>query len=130
MNVKSFVAHGTILKADKTTGEIVGIANTGNIRDKQGDTMLPGCWRKCIAEGQQPAICWGHDITDIRGKVVGLEELAPGDNRLPLNRMGGKDMGQVSGLMFKAIMAMETEAGRDAFALLKGDFIRQFSVQF
>lgn len=130
MEIKSFIAQGTVVKADRTTGEIVAIANSGNVKDRQGDVMLPGCWRKVIAEGQQPAVCWSHDVSDVRGKVVALEELAPGDNRLPLNRTGGKDSGKASGLLFKAIMAMETEAGRDAFALLKGDFIRQFSVQF
>ena len=118
-----------VLKADEATGIVEGIANVGNIKDLQGDNMLPGCWGRVIREGQQPAFCWGHQVNppDIRGKVVGLMELPPGDPRIPQNQKGPA---KASGLWFKAQMAMETQAGRDTHALLKGGYIKELSVHF
>src|SRR5438445_8951551 len=118
-----------VLKSDRKAGIVTGIANTGNNVDRQKDNLLPGCWSKVIAENQQPPFLWNHNIKDfdVRGKVIRLEELPPGDSRIPLNR-SSKAFGTVSGLLADIQCALETQAGRDAFALLDGGFVTELSV--
>lgn len=117
------------LKAtDDEKGQIEGIANIGNVKDLQGDTMLPGCWRKVIEDQQRVALCWAHDAKDIRGKITYLEELPVGDRRIPQNQKATVPV--ASALYFKAQMAMKTQAGREAYELIKGDYIRAVSVGF
>ena len=130
MERKIAIVDGWIEKADEATGTIVAVVNTGNVKDLQGDTMVPGCWSKVLREKQSPAICWFHEISDIRGSVLSLEELKPGDPRVPLNQTGGKGAGTASGLRMKGQFEMETQAGRDAFVLVKNRRVKQWSVQF
>lgn len=115
-------------KSNKVEGIVEGIANVGGRRDLQNDTMAIGCWSRVIASGALPAFCWGHNTADIRGKVTYLEELRPGDPRIR-SASGGKAAPQASGLFFRAQMA-PTQAGRDAFELLAGGYIKELSVQF
>lgn len=131
MERKTAIVDGWIEKADKATGEVVAVVNTGNVKDLQGDIMAPGCWSDVIAQGQEPALCWFHKIEDIRGSVLGMEELPPGDVRVPLNlKSDAKGTGVASGLLIKGQFEMETEAGRDAFVLVKNRRVKQWSVQF
>ncbi len=131
MDRKVLTLGDVVFKADETTGIIEGICNVGNQVDLQGDNVLPGAWSRVVASGQEPPFLWNHNTKDldVRGKVIYLEELLPGDQRIPLNR-GPKAVGNASGLRFKAQMALKTEKGRDAFELLRGGFIKQLSVYF
>jgi hypothetical protein len=128
---KTAIVDGWIEKADKATGEVIAVVNTGNVKDLQGDTMAHGCWADVISSGQEPALCWFHKIDDIRGSVLTMEELPPGDPRVPLNRKSGEiGAGTASGLVIKGQFEMETQAGRDAFTLVKNRRVKQWSVQF
>lgn len=128
MERKSVALSFAEVKANSDKGEIEAIVNTGNLKDRQGDVMMPGCWAKVIREKQAPAICWGHDVSDVRGKVTYMEELPPGDPRIPANAIGKS--GAASGLLIRGLYAMKTQAGREAFELVKDGFINQWSVQF
>lgn len=131
MERKIAIVDGWIEKADDATGTVVAVVNTGNVKDLQGDTMVPGCWSKVLREKQSPAICWFHELKDIRGSVLELEELRPGDPRVPLNQSAdGKSAGMYSGLRMKGQFEMETQDGRDAYVLVKNRRVRQWSVQF
>ncbi|MDQ6877333.1 MAG: HK97 family phage prohead protease [Candidatus Dormibacteraeota bacterium] len=117
---------GTVVKADETRGEVTAFVNRTGVVDRQNDVMVPGCFSKVINEGQSVAIAWSHDITKIVGKVTQLEELMPGDPRIPYMK-GSENTG---GLLMKALFATATQAGKDAFELVKGGFVKQWSVQF
>ena len=120
------VFAGVIVKAGDVQGEVTALVNTTGVRDKQGDTMEPGCYGRVIREKQQPAMAWSHDTSQIIGKVVEMEELMPGDPRLPADyRKAG-----VGALFIKGLFALATQAGRDAWELVRGNFIREWSVQF
>lgn len=126
--VRKYLSQNAVtIKTDADRGEVTAVVNTTGIRDKQQDTMVPGCWRKVIAEGQQVAICLSHDVTKIVGKVTSLVELSPGDPRIP-SKAG--NLGKAGALLMTGALAMATQAGRETFALLKGGFLNLWSVQF
>ena len=106
---------GKILKADSARGEVTAFVNSTGVVDRQKDVMEVGCWRKVIDEGQQPSICLGHDVSRVVGKVIEMEEVNE-----PLRK----------GLLIKGLFAMDTRDGHDAFVLVSGGFVKQWSVQF
>ena len=131
---KSLTLGATITKADADTGVVVAIVNSGNVEDRQRDTLLPGSWSTVVKDvnaGRYTAlISWAHQINnvmlDVRGKILRLEELSPGSPEVPLNRNGGS----ASALKMWGQFAMDTQGGREAFALVKGGYISEWSVSY
>jgi HK97 family phage prohead protease len=118
---------GRVLKADGPKGEVLALVNTG-YKDRQRDTLQPGCWQKCIREQQQPPIFWMHDVQQLAlGSVVGLQELRPGDPRIPA--IDGKSVAPVGGLLSRIRFAIETSRGHDAFILARDGHVKEWSVQ-
>jgi len=113
--------EGTISKLDGDRGEVEALVNTTGVIDRQKDLMSPGCFARVIEEHQEPAICWAHDVKRIVGKVIAMREYMPG------TRPDGAEGGA---LWIKAVFALATQAGRDAFELVRGGFVKQWSVQF
>lgn len=82
------------LKVADGSGEVVAlVAVTGNI-DAQGDRILPGAF----TASRWPQCLWAHDPTRPIARVEEVEELLPGDGRLPADL---RDRG-CGGLMVKA----------------------------
>jgi hypothetical protein len=129
MELRKVASTAVVLKSD-ASGLVEAIVNTTNVVDKQNDLMAVGSWSKVIREGQSVAICWAHEAKQIVGKVLEMRELPPGDPRVPANKSGGKGSGNAGGLWIKALFALATQAGREAFELCRGGFVKEWSVGF
>jgi HK97 family phage prohead protease len=122
----------TVKALDGARGIIEGIANVGNIKDLQGDTVLPGAWSRVIRDfdnGEQAIpFVWGHNVeqVDARGRITRLEELPVGSPLISANQKGAR----ASGLYFQAQMSMSSNAGREAYALISDGAVKSTSVQF
>jgi len=131
---KSFAAATKAL--DEAQGLVEAFVNTGNVVDAQSDRMVYGCWSDVLkamkaGETDWPAICWSHASGQggpliVTGKVLGAEEVAPGDSRLParIQKAGG------SALKILAKYNLGTTVGRDAFSNVAGGYVKQWSVGF
>jgi HK97 family phage prohead protease len=120
--------EGYILKADAVRGEVTMVANSTNVVDKQRDVVLPGAYRKVIREKQEVVLCWqhDHDPAHVIGKITEMDEWMPGDPRLPASHLEAN----AGAFVVKALFAMATTAGKDAWELIRGGFVKQWSVCF
>jgi HK97 family phage prohead protease len=126
VRIRKILEDSPILKADDARGTATAIVNSTAIVDKQGDLMAVGSWAKVCREQQAVAVCVNHDVGRVVGKVLRLDEWQPGDARLPMAQRAKGAGALVADLQF----AMATQAGRETFELVKGGYLRQWSVQF
>src|SRR5207302_8609238 len=103
---RTVVLPAAVIKADNVKGEVSAIVNTG-YPDLQHDTMGFGCWEKVVKEKQRPPVFWAHDLKELPlGSVIDLQELAPGDPRIPL--LEGKMSFGAGALMARVQFALKT----------------------
>jgi uncharacterized protein len=103
------------LKAAHDSGLIEGYASVFNVRDSQGDVILPGAFLRSLADwrrqGRFPALLWQHDPRQPVGVIVALAEDA-------------------RGLVIRAQLALGSAAGREAYALLQAGALDGLSIGF
>jgi prohead serine protease len=126
--IRKVLTDSIVLKADDVRGQATAIVNTTGIVDRQRDLMAVGSWGKVCREGQLPAVCLNHQIErlSVVGKVLRLEEWQPGDPRLPMAHRAKGAGALVADMQF----ALTTQAGRETFELVRGGYLKQWSVQF
>jgi len=114
MNQKHFT--GSLeLKAIDDTGMFEGYASVFGVQDSDGDVIMKGAFKNTIAKaketGRMPKMLLQHDIRNLVGKYTDIQE---DDN----------------GLFVKGRVIMETQQGRETFALLKEGILDAMSVGF
>jgi HK97 family phage prohead protease len=96
-------------------GEFSGIASVFGEVDLMGDTVVPGAFRKSLAEhkakGRMPLLLWMHDLTAPIGRWTDIRETA-------------------QGLAVKGRLILDTARGREAYALLKERALDGLSIGF
>jgi len=114
MERKHFTAGLEIKELDEG-GFFEGYASVFGVQDSDGDVIVKGAFQKSLdnymAKGKMPKMLWQHDHRQIIGKYTEMRE---DDN----------------GLWVKGSMIMETEKGREAYALLKAGVLDALSVGF
>lgn len=94
---------------DDATGIVEAlVAVTGNV-DDGGDIIEPGAF--AYPDGRLPKVVWSHDLNVLVGKVLGAEELKPGDARLP-SFFSGQGFG---GLLFRVQFDLADPDGFKAY---------------
>ena len=130
---KSFAS--VVLKQDDARGIVEAIVNTtGGAPDHQGDVIVPGAWTKAVnaVSKKAPKVVWHHEngLTSDRftvvGKVTGLRELMPGDDRLPF-AIKSAGRGALAALMQ---FNLNTQAGKEAYSNVAGGYVDEWSVGF
>lgn len=99
---------------DESQGIVDAIVSVTNVKDHVNDMVMPGAYKETL-EARKPKVCWGHDWKTPVGKTLSIEELMPGDPRLPLKLL---QMG-AGALQAKVQFNMKTTRGRDAFEDVK-----------
>lgn len=92
-------------------GSFEGYASVFGVVDSDGDVIVKGAFGRTLASGKKPKMLWQHDTKEIIGKWT---ELSEDDN----------------GLWVKGSLIMETQRGREAYALLKAGVLDAMSVGF
>ena len=112
--------HKTVIASAKAVDEAEGIVeaytNTMGVVDADGDIVEPTAFTSSIADNLPIPVLSGHDQGKLVGKVIFAQPRhITGDEYRLFTRMQ---------------MNMETEAGRDAFSNVAGNFVREWSIGF
>lgn len=107
-------------KAGGEAGEIEAwVSVYGNV-DSYGDRVMFGAFAESL-NSFTPAVVWQHDLRTPIGKTVAMEEVPPGDERLPENiRANGA-------LLAKGLLNLNVTAGREAWEHIKFGSVSQYS---
>ena len=101
---------------DKVKGIVEAYTNTMGVVDADGDIVSPTAFDMSIADNLPIPVLSGHDQSKLVGKVIFAQpRYIEGDEYRLFTRMQ---------------MNMETEAGRDAFSNVAGDYVREWSIGF
>lgn len=95
---------------DPVDGIVEAIVSVTNIVDNVNDIILPGAYKQTLKK-RNPKVVWSHDTNIPVGKTLKVEELLPGDPRLPADLVA-KDAGA---LLVKMQFNLNTSRGRDAY---------------
>lgn len=91
------------------------VAVTG-VRDEVGDIIVPGAFIKTL-QRITPKACMGHDWNRAIGEPEAIEELLPGDPRLPREDRFGKPWNPKAGALFaRTRYNLAKKDGQDAYA--------------
>lgn len=103
------------VKSTSDNGHIEGYASVFNVKDEQGDTVLPGAFKKALANfeknGKMPKMLWQHDAR----KPIGVWEEIREDEH---------------GLFVKGKLLLDLKRGREAWSLLKNRAIDGLSIGY
>jgi Escherichia/Staphylococcus phage prohead protease len=111
------------LKAADDHGIVEAIVSVTNNVDRVGDRIMPGFFEKSLRK-KLPRAVWAHRWDEPIGKTLVAEEWRAGDPRLP------EQLRSLGGYYVKGQLILETQRGREAYALLKAGAIDEFSIGF
>lgn len=110
--MKHFYAAISLKAVDgEADGTFEGYGSVFGNKDSYGDIVVMGAFAKDIAEGKMPAMLWQHDSRMPCGVYTSITE----DER---------------GLYVKGQLCLDTQVGREAYALLKQGAIKGLSIGF
>jgi HK97 family phage prohead protease len=95
---------------DPVDGIVEAIVSVTNIVDNVNDIILPNAYKATLRK-RNPKVVWSHDTNVPVGKTLKVEELLPGDSRLPADLLA-KNAGA---LLVKMQFNLNTSRGRDAY---------------
>lgn len=108
-----------IVETDEETGLVTAIVSVTGVRDEVDDIIMPGAYKASLQK-RTPKGVWSHDWNLWTAKTESVEEILPGDPRLPTITRAGKTWPKEAGvLLVKARFNLETQQGREAFSNVK-----------
>ncbi len=99
-----------VINVDTIEGVAEAIVSVTNIVDSVNDIIVPGAYKSTLKK-RNPKGVWSHDTNIPVAKTLRVEELMPGDPRLPMDLIG-KNAGA---LLVRMQFNLNTTRGRDAF---------------
>lgn len=100
---------------DAPEGIIVAIVSVTGVVDEVDDIIVPGAYAETLAK-RRPKVCWAHSWEHPIGRVLYIEELLPGDSRLPDLTRDGKPWPKEAGALVASMQFnLRTDEGRNAF---------------
>jgi HK97 family phage prohead protease len=112
------VSNGSATKVlDARAGIVEAYVNTMEVVDSDGDIISKAAFDNSLGSLPIPVLA-SHDQSEVVGKVLTARAVA------------GADGSQVHRLHATMQMNMDTQAGREAFSNVAGDFVREWSVGF
>lgn len=95
---------------DPVDGIVEAIVSVTNIVDNVNDIILPGAYKNTLKK-RNPKVVWSHDTNIPVGKTLKVEELLPGDDRLPADLLAQN----AGALLVKMQFNLNTSRGKDAY---------------
>jgi 2'-5' RNA ligase len=113
---ENIVAGAAAFEGD---GIVTAIVSVTGVVDEVDDIIEPGAYAETLRK-RLPKVCWHHSWEHPIGKVLWIEELMPGDPRLPSKTRDGQPWPAEAGaLVAKMQMNMKSERGREAYSAIK-----------
>ncbi|MFJ6773363.1 HK97 family phage prohead protease [Kitasatospora sp. NPDC091257] len=120
-----------VLETDDDQGTFTTLVSITGLRDHDGDVIEPGAYARTLTE-IIPKGVWSHDWNVWTARTEHVEELLPGDSRLPAALPKGQPWPAEAGaLLVKGSCNLATQAGKDMYAnlLFFGDQV-QWSIGY
>jgi hypothetical protein len=111
---KSAAGVGPVDVVDENEGVVEAIVSVTGVVDRVKDRILPGAYRG------RPIGVWSHDDKQWASRTEAIDELQPGDPRLPATTADGRPWpSEAGGLWVKTRYNLDTRTGREAFSNVK-----------
>lgn len=108
-------ASGQLLALDDAEGIITAIVSVTGTEDEVSDIIVPGAYRETLTK-RNPKVCWAHSWEHPIGRTLHIEEIMPGDDRLPSETKDGQPWPREAGALVATMQFnMRTDEGRNAF---------------
>lgn len=108
-----------ILDVREDEGIVTAIVSVTGVIDEVDDIIEPGAYADTLKK-RMPKVCWHHSWEHPIGRVLSIEELMPGDKRLPTKTRDGKAWPAEAGALVATMqMNMKSDRGREAFEAIK-----------
>lgn len=101
---------------DESQGLVEAFTNTMGIKDSDGDVLDPAAFNTSIAKNLPIPVLSGHDQHTVVGKVLSARPVHIQDDEHRLYTL--------------MQMNMKTQAGRETFSNVEGNYMREWSVGF
>lgn len=100
-------------------GIVTAVVSVTGVVDEVDDIIEPGAYAETLMK-RTPKVCWHHSWEHPIGRVLAIEELLPGDPRLPRTTRDGKAWPSEGGALVATMqMNMKSERGREAFEAIR-----------
>jgi hypothetical protein len=107
----------TVVNEDE--GIVTALVSVTGIADYGDDLIVPGAYKATLAK-RRPKVCWAHSWEQPIGRVLAIEELMPGDSRLPPQTKDGQPWPAAAGAVIATMqMNLKSPRGREAFEAIK-----------
>ena len=112
-------AAGQLIALDDAEGIVTAIVSVTGTEDEVADIIVPGAYRDTLTK-RRPKVCWAHSWEHPIGRVLFIEELLPGDDRLPTKSRDGSPWPKEAGALVASMQFnMRTTEGKDAFEAVR-----------
>jgi HK97 family phage prohead protease len=112
---KFYLSDAKVL--DERQGIVEAYVNTMGVRDSDGDIIDPAAFDTSIRANLPIPVLAGHDQSKLVGKVIFAQSEKAG-------------LGDEHRLYARMQMNLDTQAGREAYSNVAGEYIREWSVGF
>jgi hypothetical protein len=112
-------SYATNVEARATEGVVSAIVSVTGVIDNVNDVIIPGAYAKSLAT-RRPKVVWSHDWNQPIGRVLHIEEWAPGDPRLPKQTKDGQPWPAAAGALVATMQFnLSSDRGREAFEAVR-----------
>lgn len=110
---------GQMLALDDAEGIVTAIVSVTGTEDEVADIIVPGAYRATLLK-RRPKVCWAHSWEHPIGRVLHIEEIHPGDDRLPAQTKDGQPWPREAGALVATMQFnMRSREGKDAFEAVR-----------
>lgn len=110
---------GQLIALDDAEGIVTAIVSVTGTEDEVADIIEPGAYRETLTK-RRPKVCWAHSWEHPIGRVLHIEELMPGDPRLPTKTKDGNPWPREAGAVVATMQFnMRTDEGKNAFEAVR-----------
>lgn len=112
-------ASGQMIALDEAEGIVTAIVSVTGTLDEVDDIIMPGAYTETLTK-RRPKVCWAHSWEHPIGRVLYIEELMPGDDRLPKQTKDGAPWPREAGALVATMQFnMRSTEGKDAFEAVR-----------
>jgi 2'-5' RNA ligase len=111
--------EGTQVLDATDEGIVTAVVSVTGVVDEVDDIILPGAYTETLSK-RTPKVCWHHSWEQPIGRVLAIEELMPGDSRLPKLTRDGKAWPREAGALIATMQInMKSDRCREAYEAIR-----------